>query len=186
VNLFWSDGQSQIDYGAFGDVIVSDSTYRVNRYNLPFIPFIGVNHHRSTIVFGCGILSDETMVSYVWLLKAFLQAMHQKNPKSLITDGDAAMAGAIDIVMSDANHRLCSWHIEQNALKRFRGPKLKDFRKLIYSAMEQSEFESLWTEFRDTHNIKEDNLWMNRMYELRHKWAATFTRGRRFLGMQSN
>jgi zinc finger SWIM domain-containing protein 3 len=99
VNLFWSDGQSQIDYGAFGDVVVFDSTYRVNRYNLPFIPFISVNHHRSTTVFDCGILSDETMVSYVWLLKAFLQAMHQKHPKSLITDGDAAMAGAIDIVM---------------------------------------------------------------------------------------
>jgi zinc finger SWIM domain-containing protein 3 len=77
---------------------------------------------------------------------------------------------------------LCSWHIEQNALKQFRGLKLKDFRKLIYYAMEEFEFESLWTEFRDTHNIKEDNLWMNRMYELRHKWAATFTRGRRFFG----
>jgi zinc finger SWIM domain-containing protein 3 len=112
--------------------------------------------------------------------------MHQKHPKSLITDGDAAMAGAIDIVMPDADHRLCSWHIEQNALKRFCGLKLNDFRKLIYYAMEESEFESLWTEFRDTHNIKEDNLWMNRMYELRHKWAAMFIRGRRFLGMQSN
>jgi zinc finger SWIM domain-containing protein 3 len=90
------------------------------------------------------------MVSYVWLLKTLLQAMHQKHPKSLITDGDAAMAGAIDIVMPDADHRLCSWHIEQNALKRFCGPKLKDFRKLIYYAMEESKFESLWTEFKDT------------------------------------
>ena len=44
-NLFWSDAQSQIDYGVFGDVVVFDSTYRVNRYNLPFVPFIGVNHH---------------------------------------------------------------------------------------------------------------------------------------------
>jgi zinc finger SWIM domain-containing protein 3 len=95
VNLFWSDGQSQIDYGAFGDVVVFDSTYRVNHYNLPFIPFIGVNHHRSTTVFGCGILSAETMVSYVWLLKAFLHVMHQKHPKSLTTDGD---------VMPDADH----------------------------------------------------------------------------------
>nr|XP_034593737.1 protein FAR1-RELATED SEQUENCE 5-like isoform X3 [Setaria viridis]XP_034593738.1 protein FAR1-RELATED SEQUENCE 5-like isoform X3 [Setaria viridis] len=75
-NLFWSDAQSQIDYGVFGDVVVFDSTYRVNRYNLPFVPFIGVNHHRSTVVFGCGILSDETILSYVWLLEALLEAMH--------------------------------------------------------------------------------------------------------------
>ncbi|KAL6615270.1 hypothetical protein ACP70R_037540 [Stipagrostis hirtigluma subsp. patula] len=35
-NIFWSDSQSQIDFGAFGDVVVFDSTYRVNRYNLPW------------------------------------------------------------------------------------------------------------------------------------------------------
>jgi zinc finger SWIM domain-containing protein 3 len=48
-NLLWSDAQSQMDYGAFGDIVVFVNTCRVNRYNLPFIPFIGVNHHRSTI-----------------------------------------------------------------------------------------------------------------------------------------
>ncbi|PVH48253.1 hypothetical protein PAHAL_4G289600 [Panicum hallii] len=71
-------------------------------------------------------------------------------------------------------------------LKRFRGAKLSDFRKFIYYAMEEGEFDRLWIDFRATHNIKEDNLWVNMMYELRRKWAATFTRGRHFLGMQSN
>jgi hypothetical protein len=56
--MFWSDSQSQLDYGVFGDVVVFDSTYRVNRYNLPFI---GIGHHRTTVMFGCGILSDETL-----------------------------------------------------------------------------------------------------------------------------
>ena len=97
-SLFWSDSQSQIDYSAFGDVMIFDSTYRVNRYNLPFVPFIGVNHHRGTVVFGCGIVSDETVASYVWLLHAFLAAMHQKHPLSVITDGDLAMAKAIEVV----------------------------------------------------------------------------------------
>ncbi|KAM0856570.1 hypothetical protein ACQ4PT_049039 [Festuca glaucescens] len=55
-NLFWVDSQSQMDYDAFGDVVVFDSTYRVNLYNLPFVPFVGVNHHRSTVVFGVGIV----------------------------------------------------------------------------------------------------------------------------------
>ncbi|CAO2204054.1 unnamed protein product [Urochloa humidicola] len=112
--------------------------------------------------------------------------MHQKHPESLITDGDGAMARAIEIVLPNADHRLCSWHIEQNMLKRFRGAKLEDFRKFIYKAMEVGEFERLWTEYRVTYNIKEDNLWVNRMYDLRKKWAATYTRGRHFLGMQSN
>ena len=40
--LFWSDSQSQIDYAAFGDVVIFDSTYRTNKYNMPFVPFVGV------------------------------------------------------------------------------------------------------------------------------------------------
>lgn len=91
-NLFWADAQSRMDYDAFGGVVIFDSTYRVNKYNLPFVPFIGVNHHRSTTVFGCGIVSDETVESYVWLLKAFLESGQQNHPRSVITDGDHAMA----------------------------------------------------------------------------------------------
>jgi hypothetical protein len=64
-SLIWSDSQSQMDYGVFGDVVIFDITYRVNRYNLPFVPFIGVNHHRGTVVFACGIILDETVGSYV-------------------------------------------------------------------------------------------------------------------------
>ena len=40
--LFWSDSQSQIDYAVFGDVVIFDSTYRTNKYNMPFVPFVGV------------------------------------------------------------------------------------------------------------------------------------------------
>ncbi|KAL6600485.1 hypothetical protein ACP70R_045285 [Stipagrostis hirtigluma subsp. patula] len=185
-NLFWSDSQSQLDYGAFGDVVVFDSTYRVNRYNLPFVPFIGVDHHRCTVVFGCGIISDESIASYVWLLEALLEAMNLKHPDSLITDGDAAMAKAIEIVMPRADHRLCSWHIEQRMVMHLRGDKLRDFRKFIYHAMDVDEFERQWVQFVETHEIRQNDLWIWRMYELRFKWSAAYTKGRKFLGMQSN
>ena len=75
-----------------------DSTYRSNKYKLPFVPFVGLNHHRSTVVFGVGIVSDETTESYEWLLQVFLEAMSQKHPNSAITDGDHAMAAAIKSV----------------------------------------------------------------------------------------
>ncbi|KAL6875595.1 hypothetical protein ACP4OV_013108 [Aristida adscensionis] len=183
-NIFWSDSQSQIDFSAFGDVVVFDSTYRVNRYNLPFVPFIGVDHHRSTVLFGCGILSSETVSSYVWLLEAFLEAIRQEHPRSIITDGDGAMAKAIEILMPGADHRLCSCHIEENMVKRLRGKKLKQFRKFIYSPMEVDEFERKWVEYKEENNITERNLWIWRMYELRKKWSAAYTKGRYFLGME--
>jgi len=106
--LFWSDTQSCLDYEAFGDVVVFDSTYRTNGYNLPFVPFVGLNHYRSTVVFGCGILSNETFEAYEWLLQTFLTAMAQKHPISVITDGDLAMQKAIRIVLPSSNHKLCT------------------------------------------------------------------------------
>ncbi len=78
--LFWADSQSRLDYEAFGDVVVFDSTYMTNRYKLPFIPFVGLNQHRSTVVFGCGIIAEETVKGYEWLLSTFLTAMSQKHP----------------------------------------------------------------------------------------------------------
>ena len=63
-NIFWADSQSRIDYVAFGGVVVFDSTYRSNKYRLPFVPFVGLNHHRNTVLFGVGLVSDETVASY--------------------------------------------------------------------------------------------------------------------------
>jgi zinc finger SWIM domain-containing protein 3 len=87
----WCDFQCQVDYKAFGDVLVFDGTYKTNRYNMPLVPFVGVNHHRSTVLFACGILSQETTESYVWLLRSFCEAMVRRHPVSVITDGDHAM-----------------------------------------------------------------------------------------------
>nr|XP_051189980.1 protein FAR1-RELATED SEQUENCE 5-like [Lolium perenne] len=39
LHLFWCDSQSRQDYADFGDVLVFDSTYKTNRYAMPFIPF---------------------------------------------------------------------------------------------------------------------------------------------------
>ncbi|XP_066341426.1 protein FAR1-RELATED SEQUENCE 5-like [Miscanthus floridulus] len=43
--LLWCDFQCQMDYRAFGDVVVFDGTYKTNRYNLALVPFVGVCNH---------------------------------------------------------------------------------------------------------------------------------------------
>lgn len=63
-SLFWADAQSVLDYASFGDVVVFDSTYKLNRYNMIVVPFLGINHHQSTIMFACGIVSCENNNSY--------------------------------------------------------------------------------------------------------------------------
>lgn len=111
--MFWCDSQSWRDYQDYGDVIVFDSTYKMNHYGMPFIPFVGVNNHRCTTVFSCAIVSDETEGTYMWLLQTFMKAMSQQKPKSIITDGDVVMIRAIRNVLLEVWHHLCSLHIEK-------------------------------------------------------------------------
>ncbi|CAJ2640429.1 unnamed protein product [Trifolium pratense] len=94
-NVFWRDGKSRVDYDCFGDVVVFDTTYRTNKYNLICAPFVGVNHHGQNVMFGCAFLSNETSISFNWLFKVFLESMGNKQPKTIFTDQDEAMAKAI-------------------------------------------------------------------------------------------
>ncbi|XP_028054186.1 protein FAR-RED IMPAIRED RESPONSE 1-like [Camellia sinensis] len=58
-NLFWADAMSRATYEEFGDVFSFDMTYLTNKYDMPFAPFVGVNHHGQSILLGCGLLSSE-------------------------------------------------------------------------------------------------------------------------------
>ncbi|XP_021755974.1 protein FAR-RED IMPAIRED RESPONSE 1-like [Chenopodium quinoa] len=46
------DGRSRAAYEEFGDVVCFDATYLTNAYALPFVKFVGVNHHGQTILLG--------------------------------------------------------------------------------------------------------------------------------------
>ena len=59
-NFFWRDGRSKLDYDSFRDVVIFDTTYRTNKYNLICAPFVGINHHWKNVLFGCAFLIDET------------------------------------------------------------------------------------------------------------------------------
>ncbi|XP_034680319.1 protein FAR1-RELATED SEQUENCE 5-like [Vitis riparia] len=90
-NLFWADSTARMDYACFGDVLAFDTTYRTNAYKKPLVVLVGVNHHHQTVVFGCALLIDESVGTYEWVLETFLEAMMNKKPISVVTDGDKAM-----------------------------------------------------------------------------------------------
>ncbi|CAL4942903.1 unnamed protein product [Urochloa decumbens] len=80
-NLFWADVDSRLDYASHGDVVVFDTTYRTNKYGAAFVPFLGLSRHRTPVIFGCGVLSDPSLDSYIWLLRTFmLSAAGQARP----------------------------------------------------------------------------------------------------------
>ena len=44
-NEFWTNAQSRASYEDLGDVITFDTTFLTNKYEMPFVPFVVVNHH---------------------------------------------------------------------------------------------------------------------------------------------
>ncbi|KAL9666576.1 hypothetical protein QQ045_000911 [Rhodiola kirilowii] len=124
-NIFWADARIRIDYGLFGDVISFDTTYLTNKESRPFGVFIGLNHHRSTVIFGAAILYDETIASFEWLFESFLNCHSQRHPRTIFTDQDAAMMKALHNVMHDTYHGLCTFHIMQNGIRHL-GNLMKD------------------------------------------------------------
>ena len=110
-NCFWADARSRMAYQYFGDVVTFDATYQTNRYKMPFVPFTEVNHHYQSVMFGCALLVNETIESYTWLLKTWLNAMPRNPPYTIITDDDKAMAKAILDVLPNATHRLYMWNL---------------------------------------------------------------------------
>ena len=153
---------------------VRTSTYKMNRYGMPFIPFVGLNNHRKTMVFGCAIVSDEKVSTYVWLLETFLRAMCQKKPKSIITDGDAAMIKAIRKVLTGVWHRLCGWHVDNNMQAHLNNKSVKEFRSLLYYATSEDVFEKRWNRFVGKWQTDKTKNWLKRMYKKKRLWAASY------------
>ncbi|KAM1202449.1 hypothetical protein ACFX2J_018393 [Malus domestica] len=106
-NMFWANSRSISDYGLFGDVICLDTMYRTNEYGRPFVPILGVNHHKQIVVLGAALLYEESANSFTWLFETFLEAMSGKQPKTILIDQYAAMAKAISEVFNKSHHRLC-------------------------------------------------------------------------------
>ncbi|KAI8530287.1 hypothetical protein RHMOL_Rhmol11G0045000 [Rhododendron molle] len=110
-NVFWADARSREAFKEFGDVVTFDTTYLVNKWNMPFAPFVGVNHHGQSILLGCGLILREDTSSFVWLFETWLACMSGCSPNAIITDQCKAMQNAISIVFPNARHRWCLWHI---------------------------------------------------------------------------
>ncbi|XP_016185792.1 protein FAR1-RELATED SEQUENCE 5-like [Arachis ipaensis] len=173
-HLFWSDGNMQHDYECFGDVLAFDSTYKKNLYNRPLVIFSGTNHHRQTIIFGFGLLEDEKIPSYKWLLSSFLEVLRHKEPKFVVTDGDESMREPIKCEFPNATHRLCTWHLARNAVVNI---KDKDFcavfKTAVYGHFDEEEFDRYWVDMITSFDL-EDNDWVAKTYEKIEMWANAY------------
>ncbi|XP_025651805.1 protein FAR-RED IMPAIRED RESPONSE 1-like [Arachis hypogaea] len=90
----WVDARCRASYEYYGDVVSVDSTYSTNRHGLPFVSFVGVNHHRKSTHLGCALLGNEEIGSYEWVFSQWVKCMGTA-PKSIITDQCRSLYRAI-------------------------------------------------------------------------------------------
>ena len=64
-NVFWANARSRLAYKHFDDVLSFDTTYLVNKWDMPFTPFVGVNHHSHSILLRCAPLLEDTISNYM-------------------------------------------------------------------------------------------------------------------------
>ncbi|PRQ24833.1 putative transcription factor FAR family [Rosa chinensis] len=180
-NIFWADAKMMVDYDYFGDVVRFDTTYRKNKEGRPFAMFVGVNNHKQTLIFGAALLYDETAETFMWLFDTFANTMSGKKPKSILTDQDLAMAKALASQWPETHHRLCIWHIYQNAAKHlssvFEQFKnfAEDFSSIIYDYEDVEDFLIAWKKMLEKYNLQE-NKWLGRLFDLKEKWALVYGR----------
>ncbi|KZV20430.1 protein FAR-RED IMPAIRED RESPONSE 1-like, partial [Dorcoceras hygrometricum] len=173
----------------FGDVVVFDTTYNTNKYGMIFAPFVGVNHHHQTIVFGCGFLSDEKTESFVWLFNNFIESMPNGAPNVIITDQDPAITKAIAYVFPRTVHRFCLWHILSKFLDKLAPITFRvhypSIKKVIENSTSPDEFEQSWKEVIKCANL-ENNDWLSLMYYMRQKWVPAYLNHVLCAGMSSS
>ncbi|CAA0806737.1 Protein FAR1-RELATED SEQUENCE 5 [Striga hermonthica] len=148
-SIFWRDSRMRKDYEVFGDLVVFDTTHRTVKYNLACAPFTGMNHHKRNIMFGVGFLIHEDKDSFLWLLNEFLKSKGGKQPATIMTDEDAAMAAAIPLVLTQSRHRLCTWHIDENSKKHIQYLRIMPgfinlFHLVLRSTDTIPEFDFYW------------------------------------------
>ncbi|VFQ81023.1 unnamed protein product [Cuscuta campestris] len=188
-NVFWADHKARQDYKHFGDTVTFDTTYRSNRYRLPFAPFTGVNHHGQPVLFGCAFLINESEASFVWLFKTWLASMlGDPPPLSITTDHDEVIRSAITQVFPESRHRFCKWHIFKKCQERLSHVFLKypnfeaDFHKCVNLTESTQEYECCWSSLVDKYELR-DHDWLQSIYLDRRHWVPVYLRDTFFAEM---
>ncbi|XP_073144020.1 protein FAR1-RELATED SEQUENCE 9 isoform X2 [Henckelia pumila] len=180
-NVFWTDAAFLANYTNFGDTVIIDTSYRANRLKLPFVTFTGINHHAQPVLFGCGLLLNESENTFIWLLQTWLQAMSGRSPVSVTTDPDRLVQMAVAQVLPEVRHRFCRWSLFSQTREKLAhvyqtNPTFDvEFKNCINEASTVEEFESCWAALLDRYFLT-DNEWLQSVYRIRDQWIPVYVR----------
>ncbi|KAL6638255.1 hypothetical protein ACP70R_025827 [Stipagrostis hirtigluma subsp. patula] len=155
-SVMWADSRSRAAYQYFGDAIWVDTT----------------------CIRSCGLLSDESTESFLWLFRSWLTCMKGRPPNAIVTDESAALKAAVREVFPDTRHRISDWHVVRSISEKL-GESAEcetiktELETAIYDSLKVDEFEARWKNLIDRYGLQ-DNEWIIFLYESRHLWVPAF------------
>ncbi|CAB4386303.1 unnamed protein product [Rhizophagus irregularis] len=181
LQVIWMYPDQKRYYSRFLDVIVFDNTYKVNRFNMPFGIFTGINNFGQSVCFAGTLMCRETIDSFVWVFNTFLKFVNNYSPKVMLTDEDKAISQAIEITFGqNTKHVLCIWHLWKNVIKNIAnvlGTKWREFTKSFYDCIREYEVDNFiikWQQLKE--NFPDSKSHLERMDKIKEKWAPCFIR----------
>ncbi|KAG2396442.1 hypothetical protein LR48_Vigan432s001100 [Vigna angularis] len=190
-SVFWVDAKARLDYRHFSDVVLLDTTHVKNECRLPFVPFVGVNHHLQFFLLGLAFVSDGSESTYAWLMRNWLRAMGGGAPKVMLTDRDEVLKRAVAQVVPESCHCFCLWHVlskvPEKLGRRIRGHGgefMSGFSECVLRSRTKEQFENRWEEMVERFDMG-DESWLCEIYEDRKQWVPAFMNGRVLGGMST-
>ena len=126
--LVFERGSLQILNSNF-EVLLVDSTYKTNRFNMPLFNIIGVTAINTSFFVGFCFLDAEDSESFEWVLEKLRELYNElgiRYPTTIISDCDSAFLQARELVFPQTNHLLCVWHVFKNVLAHCKAEFKKD------------------------------------------------------------
>ncbi|KAL5219123.1 hypothetical protein ABZP36_019807 [Zizania latifolia] len=188
-SVLWADSRSRAVYQYFNDAIWVDTTCLRHKFDMPLVLFLGVNHHGQLVLLGCGLLSDESTESFLWLLKSWLACMKGRSPNAIITDECAAIKAAVREVFPNTRHRISGWHVLRSISEKLGGSaefeEMKtELETVIYDSLKDDEFEARWKNLISRFGLQ-DNEWITFLYDNRQLWVPAFLKDAFWAGLST-
>ena len=155
-------------------VLLMDSTYGTNRFNMPFFIISSVDAFGHSYIVACSLLTDETTDSYALALESFKQLFESSEPMvhAILTDQEQALMNAIETHFPDSKHQLCRWHLEKNMKKNFpKNTALFDkFTEFLHAKYEFQASLAFYA-MLEVCSSGQETTYVQRLYDLREKYV---------------
>jgi MULE transposase domain len=103
------------------EILIFDSTYRINRYKMPLVNIIDIISCNKSFWAGSAFILSKKVLDFEYVFKTIKKVYDIAKlsyPITFVTDGDSHIVTVMGRVFPNANYILCIWHVNGNIQTR--------------------------------------------------------------------